>query len=684
VAARTKAPAYGADSIQILEFPQTIRKRLARFVGAVGMPALYHVLTEVIDNAIDEVLAGVADKIEVVIHEDGSLSVTDNGRGIPPDMHPKEGVPTPQVVFCKLDAGGKFETDGAYKTSGGLHGVGVKTTNATAEWLQVDIWWEGVHFRQRFEDAEPVTGVQILSKEDDETVVGEVGDKDEAKLRKQNIQDRKRHGTIVHFMPDHHWLQIEEGEGHIDFGAIATRLREKAYLSPGLHITLRDEREDEQREEVYHYENGVEDYVTELVAATGFAPICDVIKIEGTPLELPDIRVEIAMQYVDDDATTEELTYVNNIFTPDGGTHLEGFRRALTSAIKRYGNDKGILEKKDNLSGDDVRSGLIMVLNLLMPEPQFSSQSKRNLVAPTARTAAQTITYEQLNEWLNKRKNTGAARKIVEQCRDAARQEQAFAKARRLAKGGEKRLGQSVLPGKLADVVRKRNGNGKGHEDVLTTCFIVEGDSAGGTCKLARDRYRHAILPLRGKIMNTQDRRLGSTLNSADIKMLITALGVMPGRKFHLSELRYDRVAILCDADDDGAHIATLLLTFFHRFMRPIITAGRLFIALAPLYQVTHRNGEIRYLYTHDELARIDWGKRDIRKIQRYKGLGEMSWEQLRETTLSPEGGKMIQVTMSNAVDTAKMFQTVMGRDSGARFDWLMDAWNEEDFVAIS
>jgi len=609
---------YGADQIQILEGLEAVRKRPGMYIGSTSSKGLHHLVYEIVDNAVDEALAGYCNTIEVNINKDNSITVMDNGRGIPVGINHKAGIPAVEVVFTKLHAGGKFG-GGGYKVSGGLHGVGASVVNALSEWLEVEICLDGKKYMQRYERGKPVTKLKELG---------------ETNLR----------GTKVSFLPD---KEIFE-ETVFDYETLKQRLREIAFLTRGLKIILRDLREENPVIKEFHYEGGIKEYVKYLNRHKD--PLYpEIIYCEGTK---DDVYVEVAMQH---NRTYVEgcYSFVNNITTPEGGTHLIGFKNALTKTINDYArSQKYLRDNEPNLSGEDIREGLIAIISIKLQEPQFEGQTKQKLGNTEARGAVESIVTEQLTYFLEQ--NPTVAKIICEKAVLAQRAREAARKARELTRR-KTALEGSGLPGKLADCSEK--------DPTKCEIFLVEGDSAGGSAKTARSRATQAILPLRGKILNVEKARLDKILENEEIKAMITAFGTGISDDFDISKLRYHKIIIMTDADVDGAHIATLLLTFFYRFMPELIKQGHVYMAQPPLYKIEKGNS-VRYAYSDDELNRIlnEIGRDNV-KIQRYKGLGEMNSEQLWDTTMDPEKRILLRVTMdeneSSEIDMT--FTTLMG-----------------------
>ena len=610
---------YGADQIQILEGLEAVRKRPGMYIGSTSSKGLHHLVYEIVDNSIDEALAGYCDTIEVFINKDNSITVRDNGRGIPVGINKKKGIPAVEVVFTILHAGGKFG-GGGYKVSGGLHGVGASVVNALSTWLEVDISHEGKIYRQRYERGKVMYPLTI------------VGDTD-------------RRGTEVRFLPD---PQIFE-ETEFDFSVLKQRLREMAFLTRNLKIVLTDLREEQENSLVFHYEGGIKEYV-EYLNKQKEALYPEVIYCEG---KKGDVYVEVAMQH-NDSYNEGVYSFVNNITTPEGGTHLAGFRSALTKTFNDYARSSKLLkDNEQNLSGEDIREGLVAIISIKIPEPQFEGQTKQKLGNSEARGAVDSVVSEQLTYFLEQ--NPNVAKTICEKAILAQRAREAARKARDLTRRKSALDGMS-LPGKLADCSDKDPAN--------CEIYIVEGDSAGGSAKTARSRATQAILPLRGKILNVEKSRLDKILVNNEIKAMITAFGTGIHEDFDISKLRYHKIIIMTDADVDGAHIATLLLTFLYRFMPELIRQGYVYLAQPPLYKI-EKNRKVWYAYSDEELNRIltEIGRDSNNKIQRYKGLGEMDAEQLWETTMDPEKRILLRVNMDEdaASELDLTFDTLMG-----------------------
>ena len=621
---------YGADQIQILEGLEAVRKRPGMYIGSTSARGLHHLVYEIVDNAVDEALAGYCDSIDVTINEDNSITVVDDGRGIPVDIQKKAGLPAVEVVFTILHAGGKFG-NGGYKVSGGLHGVGASVVNALSEWLEVQVYKNGNIYQQRYERGKVTYPLKI---------VGKCGP--------------EQHGTKVTFLPD---KEIFE-ETVYDYDTLKIRLRETAFLTKNLRITLKDDRE-EKKEKTFHYEGGIKEFVTYL--NKGKTPLYEqVIYCEGTK---EGVYVEVSMQH--NDSYTENIyTFVNNINTPEGGTHLTGFKNALTKTFNDYAREKKLLkDSEDNLSGEDIREGLTAIISVKIEDPQFEGQTKQKLGNSEARAAVDNIVSEQLTYFLEQ--NPAVAKSMCEKSILAQRARAAARKARDLTRR-KSALDGMALPGKLADCSDKNPEN--------CEIYIVEGDSAGGSAKTARSRATQAILPLRGKILNVEKARMDRIYGNAEIKAMITAFGTGIHDDFDISKLRYHKIIIMTDADVDGAHISTLLLTFIYRFMPELIKQGYVYLAQPPLYKV-EKNKKVWYAYSDDELNSIlkEIGRDNSNKIQRYKGLGEMDAEQLWETTMDPERRILLRVTMDEETtsEVDLTFTTLMGDQVEPRREFI-------------
>ena len=616
---KNKEQEYGADQIQVLEGLQAVRKRPGMYIGSTSIRGLHHLVYEIVDNSVDEALAGYCNEINVFINKDNSITVTDNGRGIPVGINHKAGLPAVEVVFTILHAGGKFG-GGGYKVSGGLHGVGASVVNALSEWLEVRIHQDGKEYLQRYERGK----VMFPLKEVGPTTL---------------------RGTHVTFLPD---KEIFE-ETVFEYVTLKQRLREMAFLTKNLKIVLTDRRGEEDKTRVFHYEGGIKEYVEYLNKTK--KPLYDnIIYCEG---QKGNVYVEVAMQH--NDAYNENVySFVNNITTPEGGTHLTGYRNAITKTFNDYArNNKLLKDSEPNLTGDDIREGLTAIVSIKIPEPQFEGQTKQKLGNSEARGAVESIVSEQLTYYLEQ--NPSVAREICDKAVLAQRAREAARKARDLTRR-KTALENMALPGKLADCSDKDPRN--------CEIYIVEGNSAGGSAKMARSRATQAILPLRGKILNVEKTRLDHILGNEEIKTMITAFGTGIHDDFDISKLRYHKIIIMTDADVDGAHISTLLLTFLYRFMPELIKEGHVYLAQPPLYRV-ERNKKMYYAYSDDELNNIlnEIGRDQNNKIQRYKGLGEMDAEQLWETTMDPEKRILLRVNMDedNSSELEVTFSTLMG-----------------------
>ncbi|HJD45642.1 MAG TPA: DNA topoisomerase (ATP-hydrolyzing) subunit B [Candidatus Mediterraneibacter norfolkensis] len=612
---------YGADQIQILEGLEAVRKRPGMYIGSTSSRGLHHLVYEIVDNSVDEALAGYCDEIQVNINKDNSVTVSDNGRGIPVGINHKAGLPAVEVVFTILHAGGKFG-GGGYKVSGGLHGVGASVVNALSEWLEVEIYHEGQIYKQRYERGKVCYKLKVIGECEPE-----------------------RTGTKVTFLPD---KEIFE-ETVFDYSVLKQRFREMAFLTKGLRIVLRDWREEELHEHIFHYEGGIKEFVTYLNKSK--TPLYDqIIYCEGIR---DGVYVEVAMQH-NDSYSDNTYGFVNNITTPEGGTHVEGFRTALTKTFNEYARKNKLLKDSEpKLTGEDIREGLTAIISVKIEDPQFEGQTKQKLGNSEARGAVNSIVSSQLEIFLEQ--NPNVAKTTIEKSVTAQRAREAARKARDLTRRKSALEGMS-LPGKLADCSDKDPSN--------CEIYIVEGDSAGGSAKTARDRATQAILPLRGKILNVEKARLDKIYANAEIKAMITAFGTGIHDDFDISKLRYHKIIIMTDADVDGAHISTLLLTFLYRFMPDLIKEGYVYLAQPPLYKL-EKNRKVWYAYSDEELNRIltEVGRDSNNKIQRYKGLGEMDAEQLWETTMDPEHRILLRVTMDEETSSELdlTFTTLMG-----------------------
>ncbi len=620
---------YGADQIQILEGLEAVRKRPGMYIGSTSSRGLHHLVYEIVDNAVDEALAGVCTQIDVSINQDGSVTVVDNGRGIPVEINKKKGVSSVEVVFTILHAGGKFG-GGGYKVSGGLHGVGASVVNALSSWLEVVVDLDGKSYRQRYERGKAVMPL---------TEVGTA----------------ERTGSTVTFLPDDTIFE----ETVFDYDILKERLRETAFLTKGLRINLTDKREEQERTKTFHYEGGIKEYVQYLNRGrTALYP--EIIYCEG---KKDETYVEVAIQH-NDTYTESCYSFVNNIITPEGGTHFTGFKNALTKTFNAYARQmKYLKENEQPLSGEDIREGISAIISIKLPEPQFEGQTKQKLGNSEARGAVENIVSEQLTYFLEQ--NPAVGKLVCEKAVLAQRARDAARKARELTRR-KTALDSTALPGKLADCSDKDPKN--------CEIFIVEGNSAGGSAKNARSRATQAILPLRGKILNVEKSRLDKVLVNAEIKAMITAFGTGIHDEFDITKLRYHKIIIMTDADVDGAHIATLMLTFLYRFMPELIKQGYVYLAQPPLYKI-EKNKQVWYAYNDDELNRIllEIGRDNNNKIQRYKGLGEMDAEQLWDTTMDPEKRilhrVMIDEEKSSEVDVT--FTTLMGDDVDPRREFI-------------
>ena len=612
---------YGADEIQILEGLEAVRERPGMYIGSTSSRGLHHLVYEIVDNAVDEALAGFCDTIHVTINPDNSVTVTDNGRGIPVGINHKSGLPAVEVVFTVLHAGGKFG-GGGYKVSGGLHGVGASVVNALSVWLEVEICHEGKVYRQRYERGKVAKKLEVI------------GDCDPEKT-----------GTKVTFLPDGEIFETTI----FDYSILQQRFREMAFLTKGLKIVLRDERPQEPIEKTFHYEGGIKEFVEYLNRST--TPLYEqIIYCEGI---VNNVSVEVAMQH-NDSYNENSYGFVNNITTPEGGTHIVGFRNALTKTFNDYARKNKLLKDNEpNLTGEDIREGLTAIISVKIEDPQFEGQTKQKLGNSEARGAVDNVVSEQLQIFLEQ--NPQVAKVTVEKSVMAQRAREAARKARDLTRRKSALDGMS-LPGKLADCSDKNPEK--------CEIYIVEGDSAGGSAKTARDRATQAILPLRGKILNVEKARLDRIYGNAEIKAMITAFGTGIHEDFDISKLRYHKIIIMTDADVDGAHISTLLLTFMYRFMPDLIKEGYVYLAQPPLYKL-ERNKKVWYAYSDEELDSIlqEVGRDNNNKIQRYKGLGEMDAEQLWDTTMDPEHRVLLRVTMDDetASELDLTFTTLMG-----------------------
>ena len=624
---------YGADEIQILEGLEAVRKRPGMYIGSTSARGLHHLVYEIVDNAVDEALAGFCDTIYVTINKDNSVTVIDNGRGIPVGINHKAGLPAVEVVFTVLHAGGKFG-GGGYKVSGGLHGVGASVVNALSNWLEVEIYHEGKVYQQRYERGKVMEKLTVI------------GDCEEGKT-----------GTKVTFLPDDTIFETTI----FDFNVLKQRFREMAFLTKGLKIVLKDDREEEPKEKTFHYEGGIKEFVTYLNRSA--TPLYEqIIYCEGM---VNNVSVEVAMQH-NDSYSDNTYGFVNNITTPEGGTHVVGFRNAITKTFNDYARKNKLLrDNEPNLSGEDIREGLTAIISVKIEDPQFEGQTKQKLGNSEARGAVDNVVSKQLEIFLEQ--NPAVGKIIVEKSVMSQRAREAARKARDLTRR-KSALDNMALPGKLADCSDKNPEN--------CEIYIVEGDSAGGSAKTARDRATQAILPLRGKILNVEKARLDKIYGNAEIKAMITAFGTGIHEDFDISKLRYHKIIIMTDADVDGAHISTLLLTFIYRFMPELIKQGYVYLAQPPLYKL-EKNKKVWYAYSDEELSNIinEVGRDGNNKIQRYKGLGEMDAEQLWETTMDPEHRILLRVTMDDET-TSELdltFTTLMGDKVEPRREFIVE-----------
>lgn len=633
---------YNEDSIQVLEGLEAVRKRPGMYIGSTDGRGLHHLVYEIVDNAIDEVLAGYGDHIKVTIHENNSISVQDAGRGIPTGMH-KSGKPTPEVIFTVLHAGGKFGT-GGYKTSGGLHGVGASVVNALSEWVEVTIYRDGNIYRQRFEQGgHPVTGLEIVGK-------------------------TKETGTLVWFKPDPGIFSTTV----YSFDILSERLRESAFLLKGLKIELIDLRNDQH--EVFFYEDGIKSFVSYLNEEKD--TLHEVVYFEG---ESQEIEVDFAFQY-SGSYSENILSFVNNVRTKDGGTHETGAKAVLTRVFNDYARRNGLLKEKDkNLEGADIREGLAAIISVRIPESllQFEGQTKAKLGTPEARSAVDNVIAEKLNFFFGE--NGTVATQLIKKAIKAAQVREAARKAREDARSGKtKKKKETNLSGKLTPAQTK---NPQKNE-----LFLVEGDSAGGSAKLGRNRAFQAILPLRGKVINTEKAKMEDIFKNEEINTMIYTIGAGVGANFELSDVNYDKIIIMTDADTDGAHIQVLLLTFFFRYMRELVEAGKVYIALPPLYKVSKGQGKkqmVEYAWTDEELGSVIAKVGKGYMLQRYKGLGEMNADQLWDTTMNPETRTLIQVSIEDAADADHRVTTLMGDKVEPRREWIeqnVDFTLEDDY----
>lgn len=617
---------YGASNIQVLEGLEPVRLRPGMYIGSTSERGLHHLIYEVVDNSIDEALAGVCDTISVTINEDGSATIEDNGSGIPVDTHPKTGKSTVETVLTILHAGGKFNND-AYKVSGGLHGVGVSVVNALSEWLVATVKRNGNIYQQNFARGKAISELEIVGKAEGT-------------------------GTTISFMPDAEIFDTVI----FDFDTLEDRLREMAFLNKSVRIELADKRPGQEKDKVFKYDGGIQEMVEYLNRSK--TPIFkEIIYFDE---ERDGQEVEFAIQYTD--AYSENVvTFANNIHTPEGGSHLSGFRTALTRTINDYGRKFNILKEKDsNLSGDDVREGITAVISVKLAQPQFEGQTKAKLGNSETSSIVNSVMGDCLTAYFEE--NPKVAKAIIDKAIKSQRAREAARKAREISRS-RSILDSATLPGKLSDCQSNDNG--------ITEVFIVEGDSAGGSARQGRDKHFQAILPLRGKIMNVEKARLDRILGYEEIKAMITAFGTGIGEDFDLEKLRYGKIIIMTDADVDGAHIRTLLLTFFFRYMTPLIEEGHVYIAQPPLYKVT-KGKTLKYCYSNDELSEfLDEIGRDGINIQRYKGLGEMNYDQLWETTMDPEKRVLLRVNIEDMNKSDEIFTMLMGDKVAPRREFI-------------
>lgn len=619
---------YDASKIEVLEGLDPVRKRPGMYIGTTGPRGLHHLIQEIVDNSVDEALIGACTRIIVTIHADNSVSVEDNGRGMPVGNHPKLGIPAVEVIFTVLHAGGKFG-NGGYKVAGGLHGVGASVVNALSSWLCVTVWIDGKEYRMRFEKGIPVEKLSVIGNSD-------------------------KRGTLVSFQPD---SQIFTETIEFNDEVVAERLKELAYLNKGLYIEFNDERVKTKRTEVFQFEGGIKEFVEEINSSKD--PIHAAFYAEKTK---DDVEVEIAFQYSDSYNETL-LTYANNIHTQEGGTHELGFKNAMTRIVNDYARRYNqIKENENNLSGDDVREGITAIVSVRLNDPQFEGQTKTKLGNSEIRGILESVTTDTIGAFFEE--NPSIGKKIIEKAIISARARDAARKARELTRR-KNALEVSALPGKLADCTTK--------DPAVSELYMVEGDSAGGSAKMGRNRHFQAILPLRGKILNVEKARLEKVLGQEEIRTIITAIGTGISDDFDIGKARYHKIVIMTDADVDGSHIRTLLLTFFYRYMQPLIRAGYVYIAQPPLFLIKKGKQQF-YAYSDSERDRIleKLGDRPAPVVQRYKGLGEMNAEQLWETTMKPENRTFLQVSLDSAARAEEMFTTLMGEKVEPRRNFIL------------
>ena len=643
------AQQYNAGSIKVLEGLDAVRMRPGMYIGSTGSRGLHHLLWEIVDNAIDEALGGYATEVNVTLHKDGSASVWDNGRGMPVDIHPDLGISGVEVIFTRLHAGGKFGNDN-YAYSGGLPSVGAAVVNALSTWLTVDVFHDWTHYAMRFECVE--------DKKEKKLIAGK------PVMPLEKVGNTRKRGTLIRFLPDPNVFE----ETKFQFETVRNRIRELAYLNKGLKIVFEDERQSsEHRVHEYCFGGGISDYVRYLNRdKTPLNPT--VIELEG---KKDDVVCAAAIQYTDG-FSESVFSFVNNIPTGEGGTHEAGFRAAWTRVFNEYARKIGALREKDNnLSGDDFREGITAVITTMVKNPQFEGQTKGRLGNTEVRPAVENIITQQLTLFLEDLKNQELAQKIVEKAVKSAKVREATRKARDVARA-KNELEAAPLVGKLSACT--------GRKAVENELFIVEGDSAGGSAKQGRDRRFQAILPLRGKPLNVEKKRLDQVLSNEEFRSIITALGTSIGEDFDISSLKYHKVIILADADQDGAHIRAILLTFFYRYMRQLVADGHVFIGMPPLYAVK-KAGNIQYAYDDKELKKLTQGLRGNYTVQRYKGLGEMNPEQLWETTMDPRNRKLMQVTIEDAVQADSIITVLMGDKVEPRREYIIEhaEFNKED-----